>query len=49
VMGSSSFGSWGGVGVDRFISSREVSHRRVVGVRAEGRGILRRVWPWRGA
>jgi hypothetical protein len=27
--------------VDRFISSREVSHRRVVGVPVEDRGILR--------
>jgi hypothetical protein len=36
-------------GVDCFISSREVSHRRVVGVRVEDRGILRRVWPWGGA
>jgi hypothetical protein len=34
--------------VDRFISSREVSHRRVVGVPVEDRGILRRVWPWGG-
>jgi hypothetical protein len=34
--------------VDRFISSREVSHQRVAGVQVEDGGILRRVWPWGG-